>query len=402
MRNASGVDVVLRFVRIIVAKKRFILLSTFFCTLIGVIAVMVYPSTYQAVGIIKPPKNEGGSPIESALKESSGGGGLAGMLGSFISGAESGEDDCMTILNSASFAKLVIDRFDLLKEYKFGRGGKKYYFADVLKQFFRNVEYEITDYNDIKVSVEDKSPDRAREMVAFMIHALDSIYTSVQRTSTKQRLQYVDQRVALTEADVKRFEDSLSAFQNKHNLFLPEVQVQAILENATKTELEMETVEESMALEAALRGKDGSRYQNLAVQKRLLQKTMNGKMRSPTDSNSLVMPIRNIPAMATEYFRLERGYKVKLGLYKYLIQQAEALKLDADKNIQVITVLDQPWTNDKRVSPKRRIVVEAVFILSLLFATVLAVLMSLWDRHKQEGSETHRLVQEIRKDLFKI
>ena len=264
------------------------------------------------------------------------------------------------------------------------------------------MEYETTDYNAIKISAEDKSPDRAREMVAFMIHSLDSVYTSMQRLSTKQKLVYVDQRVAMTEADVKRFEDSLVDFQNHHNLFLPEVQVQAILENATKTELEMETVKEQMALESALRGKEGSKYQNLAVQRNLLQKSLQSKLQDPSDSNSLVLPVRMLPALATEYFRLERGYKVKLGLYKYLIQQAEALKLDADRNIQVITVLDAPWTNEKRVSPKRRIVVETVFILTFLLSALLAVLSTLWERQKAESNETRMFVSEIRSKIFKL
>jgi capsule polysaccharide export protein KpsE/RkpR len=402
MRNAGAFDIVLQFVRILVLRKRFILAATFLMTLAGVVAVVLWPSTYRAFGIIKPPKSENGSSIESALKESSGGGGLAGMLGTFISGSESGEDDCMTILGSASFGRLVIEKFDLVTVYKFGRGGKKYFFADVLKQFQKKAEFEPTENGAIKISMEDKSPQRASEVVAFMIHALDSIYTSIQRTSTKQRLSYVDQRVGMTEADVKRFEDSLVDFQNRNNLFLPEIQVQAILESATKTELEIETVKEDMALEGAIRGTSGSRYQNLAVQKRLLQKVLQRKLQAPTDSNSLAMPVRMVPALATEYFRLERAYKVKLGLYKYLIQQAEALKLDADKNIQVITVLDSPWANDKRVAPKRRLVVETVFILAFLFSSLIAVLMAVWEKHRAEGSETHKLVMDIRKNLFKL
>ena len=400
MRDAGGFNLVLLLIRILVLKKRFILLTTLAMTLIAGIVVMVSDSSYKAAGLIKPPKSDNGSPLD-ALKEASGGA-IAGVLGSFIGGSESGEDDCMTILGSTNFAKLVINQFDLANEYKFGRNGKKYYFADILKEFQKQAEFEVTERGALKISMEDKSPEKARVMVEYMIHVLDSVYTSIQRSSTKQKLVYVDQRVSMTEADVKRFEDSLVDFQNRHNLFLPEVQVQAILENATKTELEMETVKEQMDLESALRGKEGSRYQNLAVQRRLLQKSLQAKLQNPSDSNSLVLPVRLVPALATEYFRLERAYKVKLGLYKYLIQQAEALKLDADRNIQVITVLDAPWANEKRVSPKRRIVVEAVFILTLLFTSFLTVLSTLWERQKTESAETRMFVSDIRANIFKL
>jgi len=123
-----------------------------------------------------------------------------------------------------------------------------------------------------------------------------------------------------------------------------------------------------MALEAALRGKSSGHYKDLAVQKELLESALQRQLRSPEDSNTLILPARMLPALATEFFRLERAYDIKLGVYKYLVQQVEALKLEANNNVQVISVVDPPWSNDKRIAPKKRVMVEVTFFLSFINA----------------------------------
>ena len=403
MPQASAFELLLRFFHILVRKKILIFSFTFAVTLATVITVLVLDSEYGAVGLVKPPKGGRGTGIEDLLKES--GAGVGGLLGSFMGGSESGLDECMSILNSSRFARLVIERFDLETAWEFRKPGKKpkkYYFADVLRRFEKKRDIQVTDENAIEISMEARSPELAKEMVDYMIHILDSLYTDVQRRETRQKLHYLDRRMEMAEEDMKRIEDSLVAFKNKYNLYLPELQVQLILESAAQTELEIENVKEDMALESALRGTASSRYRDLSVKHGLLKKSMAGKLKNNLDSNSLVLPARALSALAVEYFRLDRSYKVKLGVFKYLTQQIESLKLEAEKNTQVVSLLDPPWVNNKRVFPKRRVMVQAAFVLSLLFSSLMAVLLSVWESHKLGRTVTHTLASEIRRELFRI
>ena len=125
-----------------------------------------------------------------------------------------------------------------------------------------------------------------------------------------------------------------------------------------------------------------------------------GQLRNSSDSNTLMLPAHTLPVLATQYFRLERAYTIRLGVFKYLVQQVEALKLEANKNVQVISVIDPPWTDNKRVSPKRRIMVEAVFILSLIFGIVVVVLQAAW--RGQVNPENLKLISEIKRGLLKF
>ncbi len=397
--STSAIDILLRFVHILSLKKRMILLITLLPTLVCLVLMIFAKNTYLAEALIKPPVSESSSPLESVLKESSG-----GLLGALGSGTQTGENDCISILKSVQFEKLVVEKFDLETVYKFKDKKKndKYYLADVLKQFNRRFGSEVTDEDAIRISMQDESSERAKEMVSFIIHTLDSLYTDVQRTATRRRLEYIDQRLALSESEMKSAEDSLVSFQNKHNLIVPDVQVRLILEGATQTEMQIEKLKEEMAVEAALRGTSSAKYSDLAVQKSLLLQTLKDKLRSHADSNSLMLPAQTLPALANEYFRLERAYSIRLAVYKYLVQQVESLKLDANKNAQVISVLDPPWNNDKRIAPKKRIMVESVFILSFILASVFSVLQSRWKKHQEENPESRALVLDMKKNLFKF
>jgi capsule polysaccharide export protein KpsE/RkpR len=395
MGSSGSFDFLLNFVRALLERKKLIFFGTLVPTLFAIILVLVVDSTYRSEALVNPPQKDQGS--LGALGDAAGG--MGGLFGSLLQG-ESGFDDCVSILGSTRFADLVIQKFDLEAVYKYrvpGKPPKKYYHADLVKAFHRNAGYVETEEGAIKLYMQDSSAERATEVVRYMIHLLDSLYTDIQRTSIRQRLKYIDERLMLAEGEMRVVENEFVAFQKRHNLLIPEAQVKLVLQNAAQTEIRLETLKEDMALEAELRGTASPRYRDLQVEKRLMEKSLRGRMSRAKDSTSLIFPTQSVPALAAEYFRLERNFEIRMGVYKYLVQQAELLKLDANKTIQVISVIDPPWVNDKRVSPRRRVVVEAVFILSILFFTTLALLLALWDKYRAENPESSkRLLGEIR------
>ena len=401
MNNKTGFDIFLDFAKILIRRKRLIFLGTLIPTAICIVVVMVSESTYKSEALVNPPKSQNGSPLQALASASGMGDALGSLLGS---GSEEGLNDCVSILESTRFASLMIKRFDLETRYKFKEKGKdrKYFYSDVLKVFHRYAEYELTEENAIRLTARDKSPERAKEMTDYMIYLLDSLYTDIQQTTIKHRLAYVDARLAMTLGETKLLEDSLIRFQNKHNFLVPEAQIKLILENTTRTELKLETVKEEMALEGALRGKTGGKYKDLESEKRLLEQNLQARLHSAADSNSLMLPTHSLPLLATEYFRLERAYTVRLGVYKYLVQQVEVLKLDANKNVQVISVIDPAWVNNKRVSPKRRVAVEATFLISFVLCTVLAALLSLWEKYRLENPQVAVEIRNLRSQLLKL
>jgi capsule polysaccharide export protein KpsE/RkpR len=403
LQNASlsGFSPLLKLLNILVLRKRFILGVTFLGTAVAALTVMILPSRYRSEALVKPPSAE--APEQGQLKSMlEDAGPLSGMLGSFFGGA-TGENDCLNILGSVQFARLVINRFDLETRYKFKGKGKKYRFANVLKAFNKNFSFAVTDEEAIRITFEDKDPVFATQVLDFTIHTLDSMYTDIQKKVTNQKLGYFDTRVALAEKEMSSLEDSLVKFQNHNNLYLPEVQVQATLESVVKMEAELELLDQQMQLEAALRGKDSPRFGSLRVQRNLLERDIRKKFRGNRgDTSSLAFPVHSMPALANQYFRLERAYKVKLAIYKFLIQQFEFLRLEAQKNMRVIAVLDPPWPNDKRVFPMRRLVVQMVFVLLAVLSALAALVHYAWISHVKRDPELADMARDVRKNLLRV
>lgn len=402
MYGTSGIDIVLRILRALLARKRLIFITTVVPTLVSIIIVLLVDSTYESEALVNPPQDQSAS-VSGALQGLSGS--MGGLFGSLLKG-ESSVDDCLNILHSTRFADLVIKRFDLETTYKFKRPGKKpkkYYHADVLKRFHKNATFKDTEEGAIRIAMRDTSAERSREMVAYMISTLDSLYTDIQRSAAQQRLKYVDDRLLMAERESKVLEDSLVAFQKGHNIIEPDVQARLVLQNVAQTEVRKGVLEEEMALEASLRSTTSAKYRDLSIQKRLVEQTLKRQLSGDaSDSSTMMPPTQTLPALAAEYFRIERAYTVRLAVYKFLVQQVEMLKLDAEKNIQVISVIDPPWVNDKRISPKRRVVVESVFIFAFLFASAYVVAGEAWRKRRKENPELDRLVREIKAGLTKL
>ena len=391
----SGLDILLDFIHILVIKRRLVIGFTLLCTLIAIVTVLVMDKTYRVVALVKPPASENASPMASLLENA---GPLSGLMGSFL-GNQSGSSDCMSILGSSLFAQKVIDKFDLIKVYKFDKK-KTIHISDVMKTFHKKFSFTLTDEDALRLTMEDGDMHRAAQMMEFMTQLLDSLYIDLQKRAVKQKLEFYNQRVELAQKEMNVVEDSLAAFQKLHNLYMPELQVKSMLEMTGNLEMQIEVLSQEMDLESSLRGQSTPQFQKLSLQRQRLQKELRNRFAGHTDSSSLSVPIRGVPELALEYYRLERAYNIKFTIFKFLIQQVEMLKLEQAKTIRAVAVIDPPWEDDKRVAPKRGVIVELTFIAAFIIASMAAVLLALFDRHRKEASPTYSRWLAIRQGLL--
>src|SRR5690606_29996408 len=119
--------------------------------------------------------------------------------------------------------------------------------------------------------------------------------TETQLESARNRLHHSDIRLARAASEMDALEDSLVAFQLRHNLLVPQAQVRAALENALQTEIRLETLREELALERAVRGTHSVRYKDLETQISLTQKALDRQMNHGSESDQLILPANSLP-----------------------------------------------------------------------------------------------------------
>jgi uncharacterized protein involved in exopolysaccharide biosynthesis len=90
------------------------------------------------------------------------------------------------------------------------------------------------------------------------------------------------------------------------------------------------------------------------------------------------MSTGRMPSIGTEYIRRFRDFKYNETLFELLAKQYEMAKLDEARDAVVFQVVDKAVTPERRVKPRRILIVSAAtlsgFCLSLLAAFLLEYL----------------------------
>ena len=134
-------------------------------TIVAFVLVMwVIEPTYRATAIVTPPSSNQssiGNGISNILGSSGkgGSGGLSSLLK--LSTSDEDADVVWTIFNSWELHTQVIDRFDLATHYEY----KGKYKADLLKEFRKNFDFDSNNENMFEITVEDKDPHIAAEII---------------------------------------------------------------------------------------------------------------------------------------------------------------------------------------------------------------------------------------------
>jgi uncharacterized protein involved in exopolysaccharide biosynthesis len=75
-----------------------------------------------------------------------------------------------------------------------------------------------------------------------------------------------------------------------------------------------------------------------------------------------------VPEAGIMYIRLMRDYEIQNKILEFIYPIYEQARIEEQKNIPVVLVVDKAITPEKKSSPKRALVVIAAFLLSFFFS----------------------------------
>ena len=96
--------------------------------------------------------------------------------------------------------------------------------------------------------------------------------------------------------------------------------------------------------------------------------------------------ITSDPEILTELTRMQRDVEIRSKTYLFLTQEYEVAKLDAQKDIPIVRILDQPSLPTKKVAPKRALTVAVATVMAFIFS-VMAVIIGEVFRRVKDGPE---------------
>jgi tyrosine-protein kinase Etk/Wzc len=347
--------------------------------LIFLILFFVYPISYEAaVTVLPPEKNTPMGGLSNLL-------GGTGDLSNLITGGMTGGNSQLfaEILKSRTAAEYVIKKHDLINFYN---ADDMY---EAVKKLDNNLNIEISKEGIVKlyVTVSTRlfplfSDERkfVRKLSADLsnsfIEALDIINRNKLSSKAKQAREYIEGQIIITKSLLDSVEISLMSFQKSNKTFsLPE-QVKAAIDAAAKIKAEIATTEIELGMVRSNLKEDNRTLIALRSKLEQLREQYN---KMEMGSQDYLVSFKEVPQLGRGLASLLREVKIQNEVYLLLQQQYYKEKIQENKDLPTIEILDAAIPPQKPVGP--RIIFSS--ILGGVFVFMLISLILIYSEQKK-------------------
>ncbi len=351
-------------VAILSRRRRPLIVATLAGAVAAVAVSLVLRPVYRAETRFLPPQPRDQSLSAYLFGQS---GGVPALLGIGASLKSPGEL-YIGILKTRTILDRVVERFDLVKVY-----GKKYR-EDARRRLLEAVRAEEEPKSGVvAVTVEDRDPARAAAMANAFIEELRGMAGGLAVSEAAQRRAFYEEQLRSAKEAVVKAEDALRGYQEKTGALQIDEQTKAVIEGIAN--LRAQVASREVSLKVLRTFATGNNPEVLKTEEEIrglraeLAK-MEGKGATIHDP---LMPTERMPGVGAGYYRKLRDLKYSEALFDLLAKQHELARLDEARNAPVIQVLDRAVPPEKKVKPRRALIV-ATGTLASFFLTVFALL----------------------------
>lgn len=353
---------------LLIKYKKSIIINVLIVTMTAIIISLIIPKRYTAITSFISPKKKGGlfgdiTSFSSTIKDLSRS--IGGRLGTVTDEAY----NYLVILQSRTASEKTIKKFNLREVYEIDEDKP---IEDVIKELDGYVTFNIEDEGNIVISVTDESPKRASEMANNYIQILNEISTNLGVTEARNNREFIERRFHQLQFDIANIEDSLKKFSIQYNVLEMKEQMKAAIESAAELQAKTEIAKIERDLLISKFGADNPLTLQAAMKAEELSKILLN-MRFGEDKNlksslKLFIPFENVPEIGIKYIRLMRDFEIQTKVLEFIYPIYEQAKIEEQKDIPVVLVVDKAVPPQKKSSPKRALIVLAGFLLSFFFS----------------------------------
>jgi tyrosine-protein kinase Etk/Wzc len=388
------------YLAVLVSYRRFILLNLVGVCLIVAILSFLLPSWYRAETTLLPPQEEPafGLGVASSIL------GIASGYGSSFSlpFMATPSDVYAAILRSRVVGEAVV------KEEKLMQAFDTQSMEKVLKVLFSNVSIQVTAEGLISLTYEDKDKNRAASVANRFVWEMDRINREKSTSQAKNARIFIEERLAQTQKDLSRAEEDLRRFQEENKTILLDDQMKAAIEKAAGLKAQMVSAEVKMNVLSRTLSPSHPQVRSLRSEigeiKNQLEILELGNENEDSEGKTILdVPFAQVPSLSLRLARLMREVKIQGSVFEILTQQYEQYRIQETKDTPTVQVLDRAVPPEKRVRPRRAVLVIISGILSLFTSTVFVFGLEYLRRAKQKDPEAIARLESLlgvwRKDI---
>ncbi|HWP83095.1 MAG TPA: Wzz/FepE/Etk N-terminal domain-containing protein [Bacteroidota bacterium] len=359
------------YLHVIVRWKRFIAWNVGVIAVLTVIIVLILPNWYKSTATIIPPKQKSTLPSLGQLTRD-----LLPLASLSRLTASPDAYNYLAILKSRSAMEAVVIQFNLFEVYDIAdRSMEK-----AVKALEDNVKFELEQEGTISIQVWDKDPQRAADMANFFAQQLNEISIRLGTQEAKNNREFIERRYLQVQVDLAAAEDSMRTFQQKYGIYALPEQTKAAVSGAADLKAQALLREVELGVLERTAGKENPITRSKALEvseiNRKLREMKYGTGEEFTQSSlDLFVPFAKVPELGLQYLRLFREVEIQNKLLEYILPLYEQAKVEEQKEVPVILVLDKAVPAERKDRPPRTIIVLSTTILAFFFSLLFLFLM---------------------------
>lgn len=370
-QDSNGVNL-LDYFTILLKWRKFILGNILVMTILAIIVSFVLPKWYRATCSLMPPKEQSvfgelGS-VGSILKELS----PSQKIGGF--GQNLGVYNYLAILNSRTAMESVVKKFDLIKVYDMGDSSME----NTIKELKNNTLFEVQEEDYITIDVFDKDPVRAAAMANYFVETLNNISIQLGTQEARNNREFIEKRLEKSKTDLRAAEDDLRKHQEQSGLMIAPEQSSA-----------------GVSTIAELYGMKAKKEVEIAILERGVTKNNEALQQLQIELSELDKKLATFPEAGIASYRLYRNVAIQQKIVEYLIPLYEQAKIEEQKDVPVILVLDRATPPEKKDKPKRSLIVLLVAVITVVFSISAVFLIEGWSKFKRLHPEQYQEFRDV-------
>lgn len=295
----------------------------------------------------------------------------------------------IAILQSRTVKEYMVNKFNLVERYK--QRDIEY----AMEAYEEIMELEVTEEGTLEISIIDKDPKVAKQMVSEALIMLDQINQNIGMEAGRYNREFLEKRLNQNQNDLEKAELALKAFQEKTGIIDLVAQLSSTMQMTAQaynsifqayTELYAKKIETEtqlavakttlsinnptlMQLEILLNEQKRQLEQLMIKLDEKLQYLLSNITPSQVDKIPNIefsVSFNSLPSLGLKNARLIREVELQSRIQEILIPQYEQAKLEETKNIPTLQVIDKPKVAINKTKPKRALIVIGATLMSIL------------------------------------
>lgn len=346
-------------------RKIIFLLSGIITSLVFIYLLLISPRTYNAPVTILPPSeqsNLGG--LGSLIND--------GVFSNLLTGgmAQGNSQLYIEILKSRTAAEYIVNKYNLIEfydvdnEYKASNELRDDLTTELSKEGIITLSVNVSTGLFPLFTSSDSIHQFSADLSNSYVEALDKINREKISYKAKRAREYIERQLVATKEMLETAEYVLMQFREKNKtISLPE-QLQVAIESSAKIRAEIIKTEIEIGLLEPNLQEDNRLL--ISLKKKLSELNQEYK-KFETGAEDYLIAFNDVPKLSMEFAKTIREVKIQNEIYLLLQQQYYKEKIQENRDLPTIEILDKAIKPLKKTAPKTVYSTVLTFIFSFLF-----------------------------------